>query len=300
VNPLSYTGRTVLITGAGRGVGRAHALAFAERGAGVVVNDVDDTADAVTGEILAAGGSAIAHRGDAADPDVASDAVAQGIARFGRLDAVVANAGIDRITPLREVTPELLAEFFRVHVLGTWAVCSAAWPHFVEQRFGRIVTTTSAAGYFGLTRALPYTTAKGALHGMTQSLALEGARHGIIVNAVAPFAASRLAHARTEGAPALQDAIERLAPASDVSPVVLWLAHDSTTVTGMAFEVGAGAVSQVAIGVAEAVPVDADPSAWLGGAITIPPVGAADRPLPRWLDQQAGQTLSGSGDDDRR
>lgn len=289
MNPLSFAGRTVLITGAARAVGRAHALAFAERGANVVVNDLDDTADAVVDGIVVTSGSVIAHSGDIADPNVARGAVAQAISGFERIDAVVANAGVDRITPLREVTPELLTDFFRVHVLGTWTVCSAAWPHFVEQRYGRIVTTTSAAGYFGLTRALPYTTAKGALHGLTQSLALEGARHGITTNAVAPFAASRLAHTRTEGALELQDAIERHASPSEVSPVVLWLAHESTTVTGLAFEVGAGAVSQVVVGVGEAVPVDADPSTWPVGATTVPPVGAADRPLTRWLNHRASR-----------
>nr|WP_170306040.1 SDR family NAD(P)-dependent oxidoreductase [Mycolicibacter kumamotonensis] len=283
---MAFTGRSVLITGAGRGVGRAHALAFAERGADVIVNDLDDSADVVAGEIVAGGGSAIAHRGDIAAADVAESAVAQAMSEFGRIDVVVANAGIDRITPLREVTPQLLTDFFRVHVLGTWTVCSAAWPHFVEQRYGRIVTTTSAAGYFGLARALPYTTAKGALHGLTQSLALEGARHGITANAVAPFAASRLARARTAGAPEMQDAIERYAPPSEVSPVVLWLAHETTTITGQAFEAGVGAVSRVAVGVGDAVAVDTDPAAWTAGAVTIPPVGAADRPLTRWLNQR--------------
>lgn len=285
---LSFADRAVLVTGAGRGVGRAHALAFAERGAAVVVNDLDDSAAVVTGEILAGGGSAIAHRGDISAPDIAESAVARAISQFGRIDVVVANAGIDQITPLRDVTPQLLIDFFRVHVLGTWTVCSAAWPHFVEQRHGRIVTTTSAAGYFGLPRALPYTTAKGALHGMTQSLALEGARFGITANAVAPFAASRLARARTAGAPDLQDAIDRYAPASDVSPVVLWLAHHTTTVTGQAFEVGIGAVSRVAVGVGDVVAVDADPASWTVGAVAVPPVGGSDRPLTRWLNQCDG------------
>jgi NAD(P)-dependent dehydrogenase (short-subunit alcohol dehydrogenase family) len=298
--PLSFTGRTVLVTGAGRAVGRAHALAFAARGAAIVVNDLlddEDSAAAVAAEIVRAGGTAVAHHGDISDPAVAEGMVAQGIAEFGRVDVVVANAGIDRIAPLRDVTPDLLQEFFRVHVLGTWAVCSAAWPSLVEQGYGRIVTTTSSAGYFGLARALPYTTAKGALHGMTQTLALEGARHGITVNAVAPFAASRLARDRTRSRPELYEAIERVAPPSAVSPVVLWLAHESTTVSGTAYEVGAGAVSRIAVGTGGSLTVEGDltpedvrdnAAALSGETADIPAVGADDRPLTRWLAKRAG------------
>jgi NAD(P)-dependent dehydrogenase (short-subunit alcohol dehydrogenase family) len=287
MSELSYVGRTVLITGAGRGLGRAHAFAFAARGAAVVVNDLDESAHEVAADIRRSEGVAETLVGDVADPAVAEAAVAQAINRFGQLDVVVANAGIDAITPLREVTPQLLTEYFRVHVLGTWGVCSAVWPHFVDRHYGRIVTTTSAAGYFGLCRALPYATAKGALHAMTQTLAAEGARNGITANAIAPFAASRLARNRTRSAPQLYDAIERFAPPSAVSPVVLWLAHETTTVSGAAFEVGAGGVSRIEVGVGETAPVEADPASWTHGELTVPPVEAADRPLTRWLSRQA-------------
>lgn len=257
-----------MVTGAGRGVGRAHALAFAERGAAVVVNDLggsgdghpdaprEGVADQVAALIHDRGGQAVADAGDVADPAAAGRLVQRALEQFGRVDVIVASAGIDRSVAVRDVTPELLSQFFSVHVLGTHNVVAAAWPHLAAQGYGRIVTTTSAAGYFGLGRALPYVVAKAALHGLTQALALEGARHGIAVNAVAPFALSRLAEDRTRRWPELLDALERQAPAAAVSPVVLWLAHASTEVTGAAFEVGAGAVSRIAVGAAAGLAVD--------------------------------------------
>ncbi|WP_261576404.1 SDR family NAD(P)-dependent oxidoreductase, partial [Frankia gtarii] len=253
-------------------------------------------AEAVVAEIRRAGGRAVAHLGDVAEAGLADALVERALAEFGGVDVVVANAGIDRIVRLREVTADVLTEFFRVHVLGTWALCSAAWPHLVQQGYGRIVTTTSAAGYFGLAAALPYTVAKGALHGLTQTLALEGARRGITVNAVAPFAASRLAADRTRSRPEMYEAIERVAPPASVAAVALWLAHESTTVTGLAFEAGVDAVGRIAVATGDVLTVDgaltpedvrAGAALLTAGAVTVPDLGAADRPLTRRLTERA-------------
>lgn len=255
---LTFSDRVIVVTGAGRGVGRAHALAFAERGAAVVVNDLggsmsgrpgqgEPVADVVVEEIERHGGRAVADSSDVSTEDGASQLVRRALDSFGRVDVVVNNAGIDRSVKYADITTAMLQRFHEVHVLGTHLVTAAAWPHLVAQGFGRVVTTTSSVGFFGGARALPYAMAKGAVNGLTQALAVEGARHGITVNSVAPFAASRLATDRLQGS-ALLDAMDQRAPASQVSPLVVWLAHPSTDVTGMVFEVGGGAVSRLVVG----------------------------------------------------
>jgi NAD(P)-dependent dehydrogenase (short-subunit alcohol dehydrogenase family) len=265
-DPLRFDNRVVIVTGAGRGVGRAHALAFAERGAAVVVNDLGSAADGdgiepepvaaqVVAEIRAAGGRAVADTGDVSDGSQATALVERAINEFGRIDVVVNNAGIDATIALDDVTPALLERYLAVHVVGTQQVTAAAWPHLRAQGYGRVLVTTSSAGYWGLAEALPYATAKGALHGLAQTLSAEGAPDGITVNAIAPFAYSRLAVSRTSSRPSFLATIERDFPAAAVAPVALWLSHESTHVTGCAFEVGGGIVCRTFVGQAAGISV---------------------------------------------
>jgi NAD(P)-dependent dehydrogenase (short-subunit alcohol dehydrogenase family) len=303
---LDFSGRVVIVTGAGRGVGRAHALAFAARGAAVVVNDLggppggetgptDDVAARVVAEIEAAGGTALANGADVSDAAAARGLVDAALHAFGRIDVVVNNAGIDYPVSYRNVTPDVLRRFLDVHVVGTHNVTHAAWPTLVDRGYGRVITTVSSVGYFGGVRGLPYATAKGALHGMTQGLAIEGSRHGITVNAVGPFAASRLATQRLQQAPELLAAMDGHAPAALVAPLVVWLAHEDTTVTGHVYEAGGGAVGRLVVG---AVPiVAADPPAALTpellaeraadvsaeGPVELPSLGGGDRGMMRYV-----------------
>jgi NAD(P)-dependent dehydrogenase (short-subunit alcohol dehydrogenase family) len=252
----------------------------------------------VADEIAAAGGVAIADTSDIADAAGANSVAARALEAFGRVDVVIANAGIDMTVRTADVTDELMERFFAVHVQGTRRLVAAAWPHMLAQHYGRVITTTSSAGYFGLPYALPYSCAKGALHAFTQTLAMEGRSHGITVNAVAPFAASRLAAARSTRAPTLAATLAQRAPASAVAPVVVWLAHESTTITGASYEAGGGAVSRVVVG--QTSPLCMPPGLLtpehLAASETklsttddaiVPELGGAQRPLAAWILRDA-------------
>jgi len=250
---IRFDGQVAVISGAGRGLGRAHAVLLAARGAKVVVNDLgtalrgggssDEPANGVVAEIRAAGGVAVPHFGDVADPAGGRSAVEAAIAEFGRIDIVVSNAGYSKYVPFVQSTVDDLQELLRLHVHGAYHLCRAAWPHFVEQRYGRIVLTTSSAGLYGTFDRVPYSTAKMALVGMTKSLAIDGAESGIRVNAVAPAAFTRLS---ANGAVAeMREKMEREGRPELVSPVFAWLAHPDCPVSGETFHVSAGRVSHV-------------------------------------------------------
>ncbi len=202
MSELRFDGRVAVVTGAGRGIGRAHALLLAARGASVVVNDLGSSTDgvgadegpaaAVAAEIVAAGGSAVADRNDVASVDGGQALVDAAVERFGRIDVVVNNAGIIRWAGLPDADLDNIERHLAVHVAGSFNTTRAAWPHFVEQGYGRIVMTTSA-GLFGLPKNLGYATAKGGLVGMTRSLHTAGAKHGIAINLIAPAAMTRMA-----------------------------------------------------------------------------------------------------------
>lgn len=245
----SFEGRVAIVTGAGRGIGRAHALLLAQLGASVVVNDLggsmegvgSDTepAAAVVSEIVAAGGAAIADQHDVAAPDGAQALVDAAVERFGRLDVLVNNAGIIRWAGVPDADADNLDQHLAVHVGGSLHTTRAAWPHMVEQQYGRIVMTGSA-GMFGLPHNVSYASAKGGVVGLTRSLATAGAPHGIKVNVLAPAAFTRMA-----GTPADEPPPE-MAPEL-VAPMAAFLAHEACPVSGEIFAAGAGRFARIFI-----------------------------------------------------
>ncbi len=214
--------RVAIVTGAGRGLGRAHALALARSGARVVVNDLDPASAAqVCNDIVQLGGEALASAADVQQPSSVEAMVAATLERWGRVDILVNNAGILRD---RTFAKQELADFrlvLDVHVMGSVHCAQAVWPHMKARGYGRIIFTTSSSGLYGNFGQAAYSAAKMALVGLMQTLALEGARDGIRVNCMAPSAAT----AMTAGLWSEED-LAALTP-ERVSPAVVALASEA-------------------------------------------------------------------------
>ena len=256
---ITFDGRVVVVTGAGNGLGRAHALEFGRRGASVVVNDlggaVDGTgastsaADAVVDEITSAGGRAVPAYESVADPDGGAAIVDTAVREFGRLDVVVNNAGILRNESFGEMTHEQLMGVLGTHLLGSFYVSQPAFRVMRDQGYGRFVFTSSGSGLFGLANQANYASAKAGIVGLSSVIALEGAEHGIRSNVIVPTATTRIvAGMRPE------DISERdmaLASRGDltielpggpefVTPIVMYLASEGCDVTQQIFSASSG------------------------------------------------------------
>jgi NAD(P)-dependent dehydrogenase (short-subunit alcohol dehydrogenase family) len=229
-----------VVTGAGRGIGRAYVHLLAERGASVVVNDLGGSmegagsdpgpASTVAEEIVAAGGAAIPDTNDVGEAAGARALVDAAVRRFGRLDVVINNAGIIRWAAIPDADEDNLARHLAVHVGGSFHTARAAWPQMVEQGYGRIVMTTST-GMLGLAANTSYATAKAAVIGLTRSLTVAGRPHGIRVNLIAPAATTRMA-GDGQVAPDM--------PPELVAPMAAFLAHEACPVSGEIYAAGAG------------------------------------------------------------
>lgn len=217
--PIRFDGRVAIVTGAGGGLGREHALGLAARGAKVVVNDLA-AADAVVDQIRRAGGEAIANAASVTDFEAVQAMVAQAQEAWGRVDILVNNAGILRDKTFAKMD---LADFrlvMDVHLMGSVHCCKAVWDLMRAQQYGRIVMTTSSSGLYGNFGQSNYGAAKMALVGLMQTLALEGEKHGIRVNSLAPTAHTRM----TEGL--MPEAVLQMLRPEAVTPALLYLASE--------------------------------------------------------------------------
>ena len=247
---IRYDNKVVIVTGAGGGLGRCHALDFAKRGAKVVVNDlggsVDGTggnsaaAEAVVKEITAAGGQAIANGASVTDDAGVAHLIKQTMDTWGRIDVIIANAGILRDKSFSKMELKDFDAVMQVHVMGTVKPVKAAWEIMKTQQYGRIVVTTSSTGLYGNFGQTNYATAKLGLVGFMNTLKLEGAKDNIKVNAICPVAGTRM----TENLMPPQ-MLEALKP-EYVTPAVVFLASDDAP-TGVIISAGAGVFSSAQI-----------------------------------------------------
>jgi NAD(P)-dependent dehydrogenase (short-subunit alcohol dehydrogenase family) len=257
-------GRVVVITGAGGGLGRQHALLFAREGARVVVNDLggdrdgsgfgSDMADDVVAEITDAGGDAVANYDDVSTADGGERIVKSALEAYGQVDAVINNAGILRDKSFHKMTADQWDAVLRVHLYGAFNVTRAAWPLMREQQFGRVVVTTSTSGLFGNFGQANYGAAKMGMVGLINTLAVEGARYNVTANAVAPLADTRM----TEDV-IPDEARAGLDPAY-VSPVVVHLASEECVDTGAIVLASGGHYARIAYMQAKGVQFDHVPS----------------------------------------
>ena len=284
---IDFKGRVAIVTGAGGGLGRQHALALASRGAKVLVNDLGGALDgsggtvgaaqAVVDEIRAAGGEALANSASVTDFAAVEAMVQQAIDAWGRVDILVNNAGILRDKSFSKMDVDDFRLVLEVHLMGAVHCCKAVWPQMQAQEYGRIVMTTSSTGLYGNFGQSNYGAAKLAQVGLMQTLALEGAKHNIRVNALAPTAHTRM----TEGV--LPEAMLAALKPGAVVPALLVLAHEDAP-TRTILCAGAGSF--------EAAHITLTQGLYLGAGADVPEQLAAR--LAQVTDRQ-GEQVPGSG-----
>ena len=248
---VTFDGRVAIVTGAGGGLGRAHALLLAERGARVVVNDLggsaagegssDSAANRVVAEIEAAGGTAVSNHDSVATPDGGAAIVQAALDAFGAVDIVVNNAGFLRDQSFAKMTTENIDAIIDVHLKGAFYVSRPAYAVMKERGFGRFVHTTSAAGLFGNFGQANYAGAKMGLVGLSNVIAIEGAKSNVCSNVIAPLAKSRL----TED---LMGPMADVLQPEQVSGLVAYLCSPQSTVSHEVFSVGGGRIARVFVG----------------------------------------------------
>jgi NAD(P)-dependent dehydrogenase (short-subunit alcohol dehydrogenase family) len=290
---VSFEGKVAIVTGAGAGLGRSHALELARRGAKVVVNDLGGSVDGsggsseaakkVVAEIEALGGKAIANGASVADRAGAASIVKDAVAAFGTVDILINNAGVLRDKSFKKMELADLELVLNVHLLGSAYVTHAVWPLMLDKGYGRIVMTTSSSGLYGNFGQSNYGAAKMGVVGLMNTLKLEGQRNNVYVNTIAPIAATRM----TEGLGIPQAMFDKLKPEL-ITPAVLYLVSEQAP-TGTIIEAGAGYYAKAQMVEGKGVK--------LGDAASVEDVAA------HWAeitDMSAAQPLSQGGDVTRK
>jgi NAD(P)-dependent dehydrogenase (short-subunit alcohol dehydrogenase family) len=252
---ISFEDQVAIVTGGGRGLGRAYCLEIARRGGAVVVNDVvAESADAVVAEIEATGGKAVASHDSIATREGGAALVRTAVDAFGRLDALINNAGILRNNHFADMTFEQIDEVLDVNLRGVFFVTHPAWKRMQSAGYGRIVLTSSAAGMFSRAGSVNYSASKAAMYGMTRALSFEGADHGIRINMLLPRADSAIASSdpvpgmSSYYSPALKAALAGRRAPEATAALVCYLASRACAVTGEAYSSAFGNYARVFVG----------------------------------------------------
>lgn len=261
---LRFDGRVVAVTGAGRGMGLAHAHLLAQRGAKVVVNDLgtasmhggassSDVAESAAAEIRVAGGEAVASPHSVATVEGAQGVIDTAIDTWGRIDAVIHNAGIARFAALPDLSYDEYRSVLAVHVDGAFLLTKAAWPHMVRQNYGKLLYISSTVGLLGVPHQAAYAVAKTGMVGLMNVAKLEGAAHDIHVNTLGVAAYTRMTATMFQDGDAsghehVENWWKQYMKPEAVSPVAAWLIHEDCPVTGEIYDTCAGSTTRVFLG----------------------------------------------------